>query len=100
MNDERRTSRRLRTTMSAHHVVFPSFSSSVWLYYDFSSSLSCVSVSFSAVISHPSLSSSLYVSFSPLSVTLLSSLLPVSSGVSLQLCSFALVLPITLFSLC
>lgn len=32
VNDERRTSRRLRTTMSAHHVVFPSSSSSVCLH--------------------------------------------------------------------
>lgn len=59
-------------------------------------SLSCFSLSFSAVISHPSLSSSPYVSFSPLSVTLLSSLLSVSTAVSLQLCSIALVLSITL----
>lgn len=31
VNNERRTSRRLRATMSAHHVVFPSFSWSVCL---------------------------------------------------------------------
>lgn len=74
MNDGRRTSRRLRTTMSAHHVVLPSISSSVclspsfWLYSDFPSSLSCF-FSSSVVISHPSFSSSLYVPFSPLSVT-------------------------------
>lgn len=45
MNDERRTSRRLRTTVSAHRVVFPSISSSVslppsfWLHSNFSSSV-------------------------------------------------------------
>lgn len=31
VNDERRTSRHLRTTVSAHHVVFPSFPPSVCL---------------------------------------------------------------------
>lgn len=68
MNDDRQTSRCLRTTVSAHHAVFPSISSSVcWaLSFLFSGSIQIsprLSSSFffplPVVISHHSLSSSL-----------------------------------------
>lgn len=94
VNDERRASRRLRTTMSALHVVFPSISSCVCLSVSLSPSgfiqislLVSHVFSFPVVISHPSLSSFLYVSFSSLSVIHLSSLLSISAAVSLQLCT-------------
>lgn len=96
VNDERRTSRRLRTTMSAHHVVFPSFSPSS-CFITISPLLSCFSLYLFLVLflTPPSLSRCMLISLL-FTVTLLSTLLSVSTAVSLQLCSIALVLSINL----
>lgn len=99
VNDERRTSRRLRTTMSAHHVVFPPFSSSVCPPHPALLQFLLFSLMFFSIF--------LCCYFSPLPLLLsvcvfLSSLghTPFFTSLFLQLslCSFALVLSVTLLS--
>lgn len=87
MNDERRTSRRLRTTMSAHRVVFPSISS-FWLHSNFSFSV----LFFVFSLCYYFLACLLFLSvcFFPSTFSQHTFILSVSTAVSLQLhiCSF------------
>lgn len=91
VNDEKRTSRRLRTTVSAHHVVFPSFSSSVCLP---PSSFITISPLLLLFLTPPSLPLCMFL---PL-LFRWHSFLHSSLFLQLSLCSSALVLSISLFS--